>query len=188
MLRKSLANFKVALSCLEPSTDDPDSRVNITLEGKSLQQHTWIIIAAITLSMGSHNEPSNRTLTLAADLTPANTTDNEPAPALVDGTESPMSSPTAVSPRMPDVEPPVLTWEKAQNIMTLKKVWARQAMPETQISAVFTGRLLDGAAVNCQLDTSCWGEGLSRGREPQHRIRVVRAQESDDIHVCRRQQ
>jgi hypothetical protein len=67
-------------------------------------------------------------------------TTDEQHPAM-DVTDSPthrgpsaLGSPTAVSPRMPDVEPPALTWEKAQNLMALKKVRAKQAVPEAQIS------------------------------------------------------
>ena len=37
----------------------------------------------ITLSMGSYNEPRNRTLTSATDLTAANTADDEPMAALL---------------------------------------------------------------------------------------------------------
>ena len=60
-------------------------------------------------------------------------TTDEQRPAM-DVTDSPMGSPTAVSPRLPDVEPSVLTWEKAQNLMTLKKVRAKKTTPEAQIS------------------------------------------------------
>ena len=67
-------------------------------------------------------------------------TTDEQHPAM-DVTDSPthrgpsaLGSPTAVSPRMPDVEPAALTWEKAQNLMALKKVRAKQATPEAQIS------------------------------------------------------
>ena len=63
-------------------------------------------------------------------------TTDEQHPAM-DVTDSPMGSPTAVSPRMPDVEPPVLTWEKAQNLMALKKVRAKNAAPEAQISMFY---------------------------------------------------
>jgi hypothetical protein len=63
-------------------------------------------------------------------------TTDEQHPAM-DVTDSPthrgpsaLGSPAAVSPRMPDVEPPALTWEKAQNRMALKKVRARQACPK----------------------------------------------------------
>ena len=61
-------------------------------------------------------------------------TTEEQHPAM-DVTDSPMGSPTAVSPRMPDIQdPPVLTWEKALNLMALKKVRAKQSAPEAQIS------------------------------------------------------
>ena len=65
-------------------------------------------------------------------------TTDEQHPAM-DVTDSPMGSPTAVSPRMPDVEPPALTWERAQNLMALKKVRARQAVPEAQLSIELLG-------------------------------------------------
>lgn len=64
----------------------------------------------------------------------------------------------------------------------------RLRRPRPRISVVFIERLLDGASADGQLDTFYGSEGLGRGREAQHGIRVVCAQQRNDIPVRRRQQ
>ena len=60
-------------------------------------------------------------------------------------------------------------------------------MPRTEVQAeivvVFTEPVLRLSLGGPGLDTWRWREGVGRGREAQHGIRVIRAEERLDIHV-----